>query len=148
MFKTHPKGLKQIKGGKYPLPPVATKLACRPIIFYNPTGQKGRNNRGIPDELMKRNNHAMRIATQMLPQTNNAVQQFESHGGNLTTFQEFGHDPLHDRDQFIQQREATFHEHYADFEQFFYATVNGNNNVFRQGLLHFIEISKQLLSQM
>ncbi len=110
------------------------------------TGNRG-HERGIPDELMKRKNHAMSIDLQLLPQTGDAVGQFESHGGTLTTFSEFGHDPLSERSDLIQQRETKFHERYTDFGPFFYSSVNGDNSIFRLGLLYFIEISTQLLSQ-
>lgn len=111
------------------------------------TGKRG-HERGIPNELMKRENHALSIELQLLLQTSDAVEQFESHGGTLTTFSEFGHDPLSERSDLIQQRETKFHEHYTDFGQFFYSSVNGDNSIFRQGLLYFIETSTQLLSQL
>ena len=111
------------------------------------TGSRG-NERGIPNDLMRRNNHAAIINQDILPQTSEAVQEFESHGGNLTTFSEFGHDPLSERSDLIQQREARFHHKYADFGQFFYSVVNRDNRPFRQGLLDLIEISSHLMSDL
>lgn len=105
-------------------------------------------NRGIPDELMRQNNHAMCIDTQSLLPTSDAVYQFESHGGHLTIFNEFGCDPLKDRDDLCSQRELEFQTRYPDFEQFFHTTVNGINSTFRLGLIFFIEVSKGLLSQL
>ena len=97
---------------------------------------------------MKKNNHAARIDTHMLPPTTDAVQEYESHGGHLTVFKAFGHDPLDERADLIGQRETQFQEQYPDFGPFFHAIVNGDNSVFRTGLLRLIEISTQLLPQL
>ena len=114
------------------------------------TSNLGRRNnkRGIPNEIMKGNNHAMRVDVQVLSHPDQAVIEYESHGGHLTVFREFGRDPLNGRGDLIQQREREFNSSYGDFGQFFYSTVNGNNNAFRQGLLCFIEISKRLSSRL
>ena len=90
----------------------------------------------------------MHIQLQSLPQTSDAVREFESLGGTLTSFSEFGHDPLSERSDLIQQRETRFHDRFPDFGQFFYSCVNGDNSIFKQGLLYFIETSTQLLSQL
>ncbi len=97
---------------------------------------------------MKENNHATRIDARVLSPPNEAVTEYESHGGHLTIFKQFGEDPLSGREDLIQQREREFKECYVDFGCFFYSTVNGNNSVFQQGLLRFIDISKRLSSQL
>ena len=50
----------------------------------------------------------------LIPEPQNAVQQFEAHGGHLTLFSAFGRDPLEDREDLIKARELTtiFHKSY------------------------------------
>ena len=50
--------------------------------------------RGVPDELMRRNSLTVPIDPRLLPEPDDAVEQFESFGGNLTRFSPFGRDPL------------------------------------------------------
>ena len=50
--------------------------------------------RGIPNELMEKNNQAAQINPQLLPSPDVAVQQYESSGSHLTLFSPFGNDPL------------------------------------------------------
>lgn len=68
---------------------------------------------------------------------------FQTQGGHVTVFSPFGRDPLENYPDLIAEREAKFNEHYTDFAPFFYTVVNGDNSLFRTGLLQFIEISKQ-----
>ena len=68
---------------------------------------------------MKEKNHAMRVDVQVLLSPENAVMEYESDGGHLTAFHEFGQDLLNGREDLIQQRERKFKECYADFGPFF-----------------------------
>ena len=107
---------------------------------------RGTRKRGIPNEIMKDNNHAIRIDVQVLSPPEEAVREYESHGGHLTVFREFGQDPLQGREDLIQQREREFKQRYTDFGCFFHSVANGNNTMFRHGLLYFIDISVRLSS--
>lgn len=106
------------------------------------------NHRGVPNELMKGNNHTVPIAPQLIPDPDSAVQQYESLGGHLTIFSSFGQDPLRDRAHLVRQRESDFQRRYPDYRQFFHTVVNGDFSVFRDGLLYLIDISKHLESQL
>jgi len=80
----------------------------------------------------------------VIPNSVTAVHQFQSYGGQLTLFSDFGEDPLKDDAQKIAQREAQFRQRFADFAPFFHTVVNGDFNLFRQGLLFFIDLSSRI----
>lgn len=98
--------------------------------------------------LMQRNNQTVHIDPNQLPSPDAAVQMFEAQGRHLTHFSSFGQDPLMGHARLVAEREAKFHERYPDFAPFFYSVVNGDNSLFRAGILYFIQISKQHESQM
>lgn len=104
--------------------------------------------RRIPNRVMRENNQAVQISSRLLPEPHAAVQQFQDLGGQLKTFSTFGHDPLQSNPALVAQRDRRFKEQYPGFNQFFYSTVNGNYSVFQDGLLFFIDISKQLEAQL
>lgn len=93
---------------------------------------------------MCENYQARRLDDSVIIEPNDAVTQFESFGGRLTIFSPFGEDPLKESMQLSSRREEEFKERYPDFSQFFYRIVNGDNSLFREGLLFFIDISKRL----
>lgn len=100
--------------------------------------------RGVPNQLMHRNNQVMPLDPALVPEPEDAVQQFEAHGGHLTLFSAFGRDPLEDREDLIKAREEDFYRKYPDFGCFFYTVVNNDYSLFREGLLFFIDVSKRL----
>lgn len=104
--------------------------------------------RGIPNEMMRRDNRAVAINPQLLPEPDDAVIQFEANGGRLTVFNGFGTDPLEGRSDLINHREAIFKNRYPNFEPFFSRTVNGDNSIFTNGLLYLLRVSSQLASQL
>lgn len=104
--------------------------------------------RGVPNELMQRDNQAVQIEPRFVPEPSDAVEQFESLGGHLTLFSPFGDDPLKDRADLISQRETEYFAHYPDFGPIFHGVVNGDHNPFRCGLLFLIQLSKRLESQL
>ena len=95
---------------------------------------------------MQRNNQVVRIDPYLVLESEDALQLFETNGGNITLFSPFGKDPFDDHPEVAQERESKFLEQYPDFGPFFYSVVNGDYKLFREGLLHFIDISKQLES--
>ena len=66
--------------------------------------------RGVPNQLMYRNNQVMPLDPALVPEPEDAVQQFEAHGGHLTLFSAFGRDPLEDREDLIKARKEDFIE--------------------------------------
>ena len=97
---------------------------------------------------MERNYQAVQIDCRHLPSPQEAVEMFEAHGGHLTLFSPFGQDPLAGHSQLIAEREDKFNERYPDFAPFFSTVVNGDNSLFRSGLLYFIQLSRQFETDM
>ena len=56
----------------------------------------------------------------------------------------FGEDPLVNSTILSHQREVKFHQRYPNFDLFFHKVVNGDDSVFREGLLYFIQITQTL----
>lgn len=102
--------------------------------------------RGVPNILMRSNNHAQHVDEAAIYSPETAVQAFQSAGGHLTIFSEFGEDPLSQHAELVAQREAEFQQRYSDFSQFFYTVVNNDYSLFKEGLLFLIELSKGLQS--
>ena len=71
----------------------------------------------------------------MVPEPDDAVQQFEMHGGHLTLFSAFGRDPLEDREDLIKARKEDFCRKYPEFGCFFYMVVNNDYSLFHEGLV-------------
>jgi len=46
---------------------------------------------------MENNNQVARLNTTDIPNPNEALQEFQSYGGHITTFNAFGYDPLSQR---------------------------------------------------
>ena len=106
------------------------------------------HNRGVPNRIMANNNQVASVPQSIVPDPDDAVRLFQSRGGRLTLFSSFGHDPLSDNPQLVEEREQRFRQQYPDFGPFFYTVVNGDYSLFRDGLLNFIHISQQLQSMM
>jgi hypothetical protein len=73
----------------------------------------------------------------MLHEPCEAVRHFESCGGHLTVFSPFGEDPLKENPQMANERERQYSERFPDFSIFFHSVVNGDFDLFKQGLLCF-----------
>lgn len=52
------------------------------------------HNRGVPDELMRRNNRTAQVPASVLPTSEEAVDAYQQTGGQLTLFPKFESDPL------------------------------------------------------
>ena len=102
----------------------------------------------MPNDLMRKNDRAVRVEPRLVPEPRDAVQEFESLGGHLTLFSPFGEDPLKDRVDLISQRDAEYFAQYPDFGPIFHSLVNGDCNLFRSSLLLLIQVSKRLESQL
>ena len=86
------------------------------------------------------------VPVNVIPEANDAVQLMESKGSHLTRFSCFGSDPLVLRNDLVQQRHDTFFSRYPDISPFFHTVVNGDYSLFCDGLLYFIQTSKDLVS--
>ena len=104
--------------------------------------------RRIPNQLMRRNSQVMPVDPALVLEPDDAVISFEAHGGHLTLFSSFGHDPLCHRDDLIKLREEQFFSCFPDFSRFFHTVVNNDMSLFREGLLFFVSVSKRLELQL
>ena len=84
------------------------------LIMSDCTG----SNRGIPNQLMRRNNHIAQINPSLLPSSDDAVQLYKQFGGNITQFSAFGQDPFNSRPDLVQQLEIEFYQRYPQFGPF------------------------------
>ncbi|XP_065894563.1 uncharacterized protein [Dysidea avara] len=116
------------------------------VQSWNSHPISGRRSR-VPFRAMIERNCAVQIDPTLLPDGDSAVNNFESYGGQLTIFSPFGEDPLRDHPALVTQREAEFHRHHPIFSDFFHTVVNGDFSLFREGILSFIDISKNLSMQ-
>ncbi len=66
---------------------------CTHWRLYNTIGRRNRK-RGIPDQLMYKDNRAKMIQPSLLPQTSEAEWMYISSGGSLSEPAIFGMDPL------------------------------------------------------
>ena len=114
------------------------------IVFTVFLGQ----HKGIPNVLMHKNNKAKIIDVVNLPEADQALQMYENEGGNINRSSEFGQDPLKERADLKNIREENFFEQYSSFDDFFHTVVHYDFSMFRTGLLYFIDISKQLETQL
>ncbi len=100
--------------------------------------------RGIPNRRMMTDYRAAAIQPHLLPSTSQATQLFETNGGNLTYSSSFGNDPLANSAEKLQIRDCAFIEKYPSFEHIFHNLVNGNDSVFRNAIIFFVDVTSRL----
>lgn len=98
--------------------------------------------------LMHGNNQVMPIDVTLVPDTDDAVEMYQSHGGHITRDNRFGHDPLGTREDLMKIREERFYDQYPNFEETFHSVVNFDYSIFRSSLLYLIALSSQLEAQL
>lgn len=108
------------------------------------TGPQG----GIPNDKAEVQNGTAILQASQIPNTTDAVHEYETLGGKLTAYSNYGVDILKDRPDLIQERERLFTVRYPNFGIFFYTVVNGNDVLFRNGLLYLIRINNVLAKQL
>lgn len=106
--------------------------------------RRRKQSHSIPNCAMMSNNHAAKIDPQNILSSEEAVKLFEEDGGHLTYFRDFGVDPL-SGDEKVTMREATFHARYPTFEPFFHRLVNGDDSLFKEGLLFFVHLTNTMI---
>ena len=100
--------------------------------------------RGIPINKMMENNQTVSVHSQLIKEPVEILQEYESIGGSITAFSQFGYDPLNGKHNLISRRDEIFYEHAPPFNETFHATINGNFTLFRRGLLVLISTTSQL----
>ena len=105
------------------------------LHLYHAGPRRGWPSRGTPNHLIASNSHTARIDSYLIPLPEEAVRQYQQAGGHITHFSGFGEDPFINNAILSHQREAKFHQRYPNFESLFHELVNGDDSVFREGLL-------------
>ena len=100
--------------------------------------------RGSPNERMVKDNRVKRIDRSLLPTPNEIVQQYRQSGGHITEFCSFGSDPIANNLNKCIVRNTSFSQCYPSFDAIFHQLVNGNETLFREGLLYYIDITYRL----
>jgi len=96
---------------------------------------------------MSSNNQVAKVTPAAIPNPDDALQEYQNGGGEITIFNSFGRDPLEQRPDLIAEREFDFYQLHS-FEDIFYSIINTNPIPFQTGLLDFITISKQIAAQL
>ena len=109
------------------------------VVLYMYSGS------GIPNERMKERNCAARIDHSRIMTTPEAYRAYTACGGKLTMESIHGEDPLSSRPELVAQREVQFTERYPSFEPIFHSLVNGDDGLFQEGFLHFIQLTFTLM---
>ena len=97
----------------------------------------------VPSRLM-RSSKAKKISLDILPQPEDAVRQYRQSGGQITDPGQTITDPLQNNDLKMNIRSLSFTKKYPSFETIFHSTVNGNEDIFIDALLFFIDMNYRL----
>ena len=103
--------------------------------------------RGVPLDIYRRTNRLTPIDQNNVPHAEEAVAIYETtYNGTLTEEPRFGQDPLENSRDLCNQRDTIWHQQFK-IDQIFYQVVNGSCNEFRNAILTFIEITRNLSNQ-
>ena len=100
--------------------------------------------RGITNQLMLADNRTKKLDPRVIPSPAEAVRMYEAHGGHITEESHFGKDPLANDAEKCRIREMAYMERYPSFEPAFHNIVNGNDALFMEELLYFIDTTYRL----
>ena len=89
-------------------------------------------------------NRTKKIPLYLLPQPQQASEAYRNMAGTLTDPAPFGMDPLEQDYSKKHLRMKAFCDRYPSFDTIFHELVNGSDDLFRQALLFFIEITKRM----
>ena len=114
------------------------------IVFCSTVAGLKHRSRGIPNQLMLKNNKARMIDPRVIPTSDQAVQLYEQNGGRLTEPVQFGRDPLECDAIKKTIREQAFQEKYPSLDLMFHQLVNGDTTLFQQALKFYISTTHHL----
>lgn len=114
------------------------------IDFCSTVAGLKHRSRGIPNQLMLKNNKARMIDPRVIPTSDQAVQLYEQNGGRLTEPVQFGRDPLECDAMKKTIREQAFQEKYPSLDLMFHQLVNGDTTLFQQALKFYISTTHRL----
>ena len=80
----------------------------------------------------------------LLPDTTAAIAMYNQEGGNISDGAQFGSDPLTGDANKMSIRHQAFTERYSSFEDIFHQLVNSNNNLFKEALKFYLDVTYRL----
>ena len=98
---------------------------------------------GIPNQRANIDNHVRRVNQTLLWSPTEAVDLYRQSGGHLTEPAGFGVDPVLDHVKY-DIRSRAFQERFPSFGPVFHTLVNGDDRLFREGLVYFCDITYRL----
>ena len=107
-------------------------------------GRKDGLLRGIPNERVLLDNRTKRISLSLLPSAEGIAQQYRNSGGHVTDAIMFGLDPIANNVHKCFIRMSTFTEYYPSFDMIFHQVANGNDVIFQEALIFFIDVTHRL----
>jgi hypothetical protein len=100
---------------------------------------------GIPNSLFEENRNTTNVPLGELPTGVEAAADYNQHGGRITEFGVFGHDPLSHSRRLLHQRDIMFSQSYPDLSVLMSYAVNGHPGHFQNAVLRFNDITENLL---
>ena len=101
--------------------------------------------RGVPQTIYRSTSKITSVANEIFPEAEEASELYvHINDGQLTILPEFGRDPLLGNEHKMNQRLGRFLRNY-EFPKLFDDLTNSNPAPFENAILHFIDITYQLL---
>ena len=85
-----------------------------------------------------------KIHLQHLPDVTTAISMYNQDGGNISDGAQFGYDPLNGYANKIAIRQQAFSDRYPSFEEIFHQLINSNNNLFKEALKFYLDVTYRL----
>jgi len=97
--------------------------------------------KGVPQERARENNHTHTISPHLLPTVEAATEMYRSSGGEIQINSCFGTDPSESCHLKAAARDKQF-LNYFNFSEMFHEVSNGKIELFKNGLLYYIRLTK------
>ena len=102
--------------------------------------------KGIPNSLHASNCRINHIHSLEVPIGNEAIEEYRRQGGSITDPHDFGEDPLASDPTLLQQRQQVWeHRLGMSYSDVYSQLMTGNDQVLRDAVLKFIDITNELL---
>lgn len=121
-----------------------TTVYSNEYVFTFLGRRDGRLPRGIPDQRMLQKNEVKRLDSSLIVSPSDAIEMYTSNGRRITLESQFGCDPLLNDSAKFEIRSRSFKEMCPSFSFVFSQVVTGHNDIFKEKLLLFIDITRRL----
>ena len=112
--------------------------------FFITEGRRHGLPEGVPNQRVFIDDRVKRIDQSLLWTPAEAVQRYRRNGGRITDPAEFGNDPLLGDASKLEIRRQAFADRVPSFEPIFSSVVNGDDRLFREGLIFLCDITYRL----